>query len=165
MIFSAWKKFQSNLWLNVHANLLKYQFRNSYAKAFQFRNCWKHQKFNLITAKFFIEIEFYFNIIWCLLSTVDHPPSSNYRAFSFARPLAPRGGKGSVCFRWWAQRIDDNRFRNNQKVSSRSSILARTYLELAPKCFPPLVRILKPRRKLSQSSTPFRHPSHAKAAR
>lgn len=45
-------------------------------------------------------------------------------------------------------------------------MLIRTYFGLKPKCFPPRVRILWPRRKCSQSSTSSTsHFNHAKAAR
>lgn len=44
-------------------------------------------------------------------------------------------------------------------------MLILTYSELTPKCFPPLVKILCSRRKLSQSSIPASHFNHANAIR
>lgn len=75
-----------------------------------------------------------------------------------------RGGRSrpqSQCHDW----IVDSRFRNKLKLMSLSSMLMRTYFGLTPKCLPPLVKILCPFRKLSQSSTASSsHLSHAKAA-
>jgi hypothetical protein len=51
------------------------------------------------------------------------------------------------------------------KCSSVSNMLILTYFGLAPNCLPLLVKILCPRRKLSQSSISPSHFNQAKAAR
>jgi len=55
--------------------------------------------------------------------------------------------------------------RNWLKFSSVSNMLILTYFGLTPKCIPLLVKMLYPRRKLSQSSTFPSHFNHTKAVK
>lgn len=83
----------------------------------------------------------------CALSLL--PPSQNH-VFEH----------GSSCCEW----IRDNLFTKRLKVRSRSNMLILTYEGPTPKYLPLLVQILCPLKKVSQSSIPSSHFSHAKAA-